>query len=426
MKNKNELGIYIHIPFCVHKCIYCDFLSSPADEKTRKRYVKALIREINLAAEGKTNSCINKCNNESNNHGKDIVTSIFIGGGTPSVIDASDIKDIIEAVRHNYNVSDEAEITIECNPGTMDEKKAAIYRQAGINRISFGLQSTNNNELRMLGRIHTYEQFLESLRIAEETGFDNINIDLMSDIPKQSFESYKKTLERVVSLSPEHISSYSLIIEPGTVFYKMYEEGKLDIADEDTDRQMYSYTKDYLEKNGYHRYEISNYSKSGRECKHNLVYWNLEDYIGIGLGASSYFEGARFSDFSDMKKYRDTMYSCGSSYVSGGENAKKHVKDLTDSYDIGFKIRKRTENYEKLTEKAKMEEFMFVGLRKCIGVSKKEFENRFSHSIDEIYGNVIDKFIKNNLLSENDNSDRIYLTDKGIDVSNYILSEFLL
>ena len=170
MKNKNELGIYIHIPFCVHKCIYCDFLSSPADEKTRKRYVKALIREINLAAEGKTNRCINKCNNEnnnkSNNYGKDIVTSIFIGGGTPSVIDASDIKDIIEAVRHNYNVSDDAEITIECNPGTMDEKRAAVYRQAGINRISFGLQSTNNNELRMLGRIHTYEQFLESLRIA--------------------------------------------------------------------------------------------------------------------------------------------------------------------------------------------------------------------------------------------------------------------
>ena len=208
MKNKNELGIYIHIPFCVHKCIYCDFLSSPADEKTRKRYVKALIREINLAAEGKTNSCINKCNDESNSHGKDIVTSIFIGGGTPSVINASDIKDIIEAVRHNYNVSDEAEITIECNPGTMDEKKAAIYRQAGINRISFGLQSTNNNELRMLGRIHTYEQFLESLRIAEEAGFDNINIDLMSALPGQTIESFKSVLNTAMSLEECSIYLY--------------------------------------------------------------------------------------------------------------------------------------------------------------------------------------------------------------------------
>ena len=221
----------------------------------------------------------------------------------------------------------------------------------------------------------------------------------MSDIPKQSFESYKKTLERVVSLKPEHISSYSLILEPGTVFYKMHEDGVLDIADEDTDRQMYSYTKKILEENGYHRYEISNYCKKDRECKHNLVYWTLEDYIGIGLGASSCFEGARFSNYSDLEKYM--------------EITKDFNLQMNGVNDFERDIKKRTETYEKLTPK-------------CIGVSKTEFKNRFDYSIDEIYGDVIDKFIKNNLLSENDNSDRIYLTDKGIDLSNYILSEFLL
>ncbi len=408
---QKQIALYVHIPFCMKKCNYCDFLSFSSDVDTKKKYLDTLYQEAVFWQKYLA--------------GRYRIKTIFIGGGTPTCLSVSELEYLGDIIKL-FDVNKDAEFTIEANPGTLDCDKVSIIKKMGVNRVSLGLQSTVDEELKVLGRIHTYDEFLESYYMLRNAGFDNINIDLMSDIPKQSFESYKKTLERVVSLSPEHISSYSLIIEPGTVFYKMYEEGKLDIADEDTDRQMYSYTKDYLEKNGYHRYEISNYSKSGRECKHNLVYWNLEDYIGIGLGASSYFEGARFSDFSDMKKYRDTMYSCGSSYVSGGENAKKHVKDLTDSYDIGFEIRKRTENYEKLTEKAKMEEFMFVGLRKCIGVSKKEFENRFSHSIDEIYGNVIDKFIKNNLLSENDNSDRIYLTDKGIDVSNYILSEFLL
>ena len=215
----------------------------------------------------------------------------------------------------------------------------------------------------------------------------------------------------------------------------MHEDGLLDIADEDTDRQMYSYTKKFLEENGYHRYEISNYCKKDRECKHNLVYWNLDDYIGIGLGASSYFEGARFSNFSEMKKYQDVMcsdkvnelntFSCDA-IVSDKENGKNRMKTSTVGCDFDTEIKSKVESYEKLTEKAKMEEFMFVGLRKCIGVSKTEFKNRFNYSIDEIYGDVIDKFIKNNLLSENDNSDRIYLTDKGIDLSNYILSEFLL
>ena len=379
---QKQVALYIHIPFCVKKCNYCDFLSFSSDDDTRKKYLDALRRE-SVYWRGYLAQ-------------KYSIRTVFVGGGTPTCLSVSEFECLADIIKM-FDIGEDAEFTMEANPGTLDEEKISVIKKMGVNRVSLGLQSTIDEELEILGRIHTYDEFLESYHMLRHAGFDNINIDLMSDIPKQSFESYKKTLERVVSLKPEHISSYSLIIEPGTVFYRLYNEGKLDIADEDTDRQMYSYTKKFLEENGYHRYEISNYSREGRECKHNLVYWNLEDYIGIGLGASSCFEGARFSNFSDMKKYMDAVYPC-SSY----------------------------ESYEKLTEKAKMEEFMFVGLRKCIGVSKKEFEDCFGCSIDEIYGDVIDKFIKNNLLSENDNSDRIYLTDKGIDLSNYILSEFLL
>ena len=394
---QKQIALYVHIPFCVKKCNYCDFLSFSADESIKRAYLEALHRE---ALYWQKILC-----------GRYRIGTVFIGGGTPTCLSASELKLLGDIIKQ-FDIDDKAEFTIEANPGTLDEEKICAIRKMGVNRVSLGLQSSIDEELKLLGRIHTYNEFLESYHLLRDAGFDNINIDLMSDIPKQSFESYKKTLERVVSLKPEHISSYSLILEPGTVFYKMHEDGVLDIADEDTDRQMYSYTKKILEENGYHRYEISNYCKKDRECKHNLVYWTLEDYIGIGLGASSCFEGARFSNYSDLEKYFEITKEPG-----------LQIKNIDD---FDGDIKKRTETYEKLTPKAKMEEFMFVGLRKCIGVSKTEFKNRFDYSIDEIYGDVIDKFIKNNLLSENDNSDRIYLTDKGIDLSNYILSEFLL
>lgn len=394
---QKQIALYVHIPFCVKKCNYCDFLSFSADESTKRNYLEALKRE---ALYWQKILC-----------GRYRIGTVFIGGGTPSCLDALELGYLGEII-HLFDIDERAEITIEANPGTLDKEKLCAIRNIGVNRVSLGLQSSIDEELKILGRIHTYDEFLKSYHMLRDTHFDNINIDLMSDIPKQSFESYKKTLERVVSLKPEHISSYSLIVEPGTVFYKMYEEGKLDIADEDTDRQMYSYTKDYLLSKGYHRYEISNYSKEGRECRHNLVYWTLEDYIGIGLGASSYFEGARFSNFADLGKYF--------------EITKAPALQLKNIDDFDSSIQKRTETYEKLTKKAKMEEFMFVGLRKCAGVSKKEFKKRFNHDIDDIYGALLDKFMKNKLLSENDNSDRIYLTNRGIDVSNYILSEFLI
>lgn len=417
---QKDIALYVHIPFCVKKCNYCDFLSFSSDDDTKRKYLDALYRESIFWK--------NKLS------GRYRIKTVFVGGGTPTCLSASELERLGDIIKQ-FDIDDNAEFTIEANPGTLDNEKINAIKKIGVNRVSLGLQSTVDKELKLLGRIHTYEEFLESYHLLRGADFDNINIDLMSDIPKQSFESYRKTLERVVALKPEHISSYSLIIEPGTVFYKMHEDGLLDIADEDTDRQMYSYTKKFLEENGYHRYEISNYCKKDRECKHNLVYWNLDDYIGIGLGASSYFEGARFSNFSEMKKYQDVMcsdkvnelntFSCDA-IVSDKENGKNRMKTSTVGCDFDTEIKSKVESYEKLTEKAKMEEFMFVGLRKCIGVSKTEFKNRFNYSIDEIYGDVIDKFIKNNLLSENDNSDRIYLTDKGIDLSNYILSEFLL
>ena len=392
MKNKNELGIYIHIPFCVHKCIYCDFLSSPADEKTRKRYVKALIREINLAAEGKTNSCINKCNNESNNHCKDIVTSIFIGGGTPSVIDASDIKDIIEAVRHNYNVSDEAEITIECNPGTINSEKAYIYREAGINRISFGLQSTDDKELRMLGRIHTYEEFLQSYQWAREAGFQNINIDLMFAIPGQTGEAWRAHLRQVAELKPEHISAYSLIIEEGTPFA----ECELDLPDEDTEYQMYEDTAGILAEYGYQQYEISNYAKDGYACRHNIGYWKRTEYLGLGLGASSLYGENRFSNTRDMQEY-----------LGFSGNTERIRKDVL-----------------KLSLKDQIEEFMYLGLRMTEGISEIDFEQNFGQKLENIYGSVLQKYKETGFLEKTGTNWRF--TRKGIHVSNHILAELLL
>ena len=286
MKNNNELGIYIHIPFCMQKCIYCDFLSAPADDKTKSSYVKALINEIALSEAG-----LDK-----------IVTSIFIGGGTPSSINAEYIKDILEAVKQRYRVDGNAEITIECNPGTINSEKAYIYREAGINRISFGLQSTDDKELRMLGRIHTFEQFKNSLAIARNAGFTNINIDLMSALPGQTIESFTRVLKEAVSLNTEHISVYSLIIEEGTRLYDNIDNYP-DIPDDDDDRKMYALTKEILGQAGYERYEISNYAKAGYECKHNLKYWDRTDYIGFGIGAASLCNHKRYTNISDINNY---------------------------------------------------------------------------------------------------------------------------
>ena len=373
MKN---LELYIHIPFCVHKCIYCDFLSAPADDKTKSSYVKALINEIALSEAGLDKN----------------VTSIFIGGGTPSAINAEYIKDILEAVKQRYRVDGNAEITIECNPGTINSEKAYIYREAGINRISFGLQSTDDKELRMLGRIHTYEEFLQSYQWAREAGFQNINIDLMFAIHGQTGEAWRAHLRQLAELKPEHISAYSLIIEEGTPFA----ECELDLPDEDTEYRMYEDTAAILGEYGFHQYEISNYAKKGLECRHNKGYWQRTDYLGLGLGASSLVDHVRFSNTDNMEEY------------------------LRNS---AFPEKIRCDR-ETLTEADEMAEFMFLGLRMTEGVSVREFEEYFGKNMESIYGEVLKKHFALGMLKKK--NDRIFLTRRGIHVSNGVMADFLL
>lgn len=454
MKNKNELGIYIHIPFCVHKCIYCDFLSSPADVHTRKQYVRALINEIYLTREGK---CSNKlienvlqgdntsyedmeeqavngltsdyalydtvcmadyektimqedisgCVDDIKSENGHIVTSIFIGGGTPSAIDADDISDILDAVRKNYNVSDKAEITIECNPGTMDKKKAVIYRKAGINRISFGLQSTDNNELRMLGRIHTYEHFMESYKIAREAGFDNINIDLMSALPGQTMESFKAVLEKALSLGAEHISVYSLIVEEGTRLSDNIDSFP-PIPSDDEDRQMYYMTKEMLSSYGYEQYEISNYAQKGYECKHNLKYWERCDYLGFGIGAASLYGGRRYTNISDIGRYMDVL---------------AEITNALDKSYVNELLQIRTD-MEELSKEDEMSEYMFLGLRKTKGIDITDFKEEFGTDIKDIFGEAIEDNIARGLLIHDGNC--LYLSKRGIDISNTVMSDFIL
>ena len=417
MKNKNELGIYIHIPFCVHKCIYCDFLSSPADEETKKRYVNAIIKEIYLTKEGRDSKAHTHKLLMDNNDGigqgsigkKDIVTSIFIGGGTPSVIDALDIKAIIEAVRDNYNVSEAAEITIECNPGTLDMTKIEIYREAGINRISFGLQSTSNSELKLLGRIHTYEQFVENYKLARKAGFDNINIDLMSALPGQTIESYRSVLKKAISLETEHISVYSLIIEEGTRLSDNIDRFP-PIPSEEDDRYMYHMTKDILAVAGYGQYEISNYAQKGYECRHNIKYWERCNYIGFGIGAASLYGEKRYTNISDIRQYMDILLGDGD--------------DVSQNIDGEQRIEAIRTDVEELSREDEMSEYMFLGLRKTAGIDIADFKDKFGCDISKIYDKPIKDNIASGLLVHKGN--RLYLSQRGIDISNTVMSDFIL
>ena len=295
---KKELELYIHIPFCIRKCAYCDFLSGPADDKTIECYVGKLMEEIQ--AHGASNLACEA-----------MVTTVFLGGGTPSVLSGSQMKRIMESVRTHFSIAEDAEISMEANPGTVTKEKLDAYREAGINRISFGLQSVNNEELKLLGRIHTYEEFLESYRLARECGFENINVDLISAIPGQTMESWEESIKKVMVLEPEHISAYSLIIEEGTPFFKIYgegAEGEYLLPSEEDEREMYRRTEELLEEAGYHRYEISNYTKQGRECRHNLGYWERKNYLGIGLGASSLIDNVRYKNTECLEDY--IQWSC--------------------------------------------------------------------------------------------------------------------
>lgn len=373
------MELYLHMPFCVRKCAYCDFLSFPTDQETQNLYTRRLREDID--AMGKK-------------YGDIPVDTIFIGGGTPSVPDSALIVGIMEHVRKAFHVAEDAEISMEANPGTVTRKKLTDYRRSGINRLSFGLQSANDRELKLLGRIHTWAEFLESFHLARECGFTNINIDLMSALPGQTRESWKDTLKRVTDLNPEHISAYSLIIEDGTPFGEKYgsEEGRKLLPDEDSEREMYHETKRFLRDCGYERYEISNYAKPGRACRHNIGYWTGLPYLGLGLGASSYMDGCRFAVNSDMKQYLEEKPGM-----------------FTD--------------VEKLTKKDMEEEFFYVGLRMTAGVSLPEFERRFGVSAKDVYPGLMEMFVEEKAAVFQ--GDRFVLTDYGLDVSNYIMAQFL-
>ena len=373
------MELYLHIPFCVKKCAYCDFLSFPSGQEIQRQYAKRLMEDI---------GCMGK------EYGDIPVDTIFIGGGTPSVLESRLIVDLMEHVNRAFQISDGAEISMEANPGTVTREKLKEYRRAGINRISFGLQSANDRELKLLGRIHTWAEFLESFALARECGFTNLNIDLMSALPGQTCESWKDTLKRVTDLEPEHISAYSLIIEEGTPFGEKYgsEEGRKLLPDEDSEREMYHETKRFLRECGYERYEISNYAKPGRECRHNIGYWTGVPYLGLGLGASSYMNGGRFAVSSDMQQYLE-----------------EKPGTFTD--------------VEKLTKKDMEEEFFYVGLRMTAGVSLSEFERRFGMSAEEVYPGLMETFVEEKAAEFR--GDRFVLTDYGLDVSNYIMAQFL-
>lgn len=370
---KRKASIYVHIPFCVRKCHYCDFLSFSASKEKRKNYLKALAVEISQTDFSSYEPY-----------------TIFIGGGTPSLLEPEEVLYIKRELDKKNMWQGAEEITIECNPDSITKEKLKTYKSMGINRLSIGLQSTNPEELKLLGRIHDYDTFLRAYQMARQEGFNNINIDLMSAIPGQTMTTYVDGLMKIVDLNPEHISSYSLILEEGTYFYQNQEMIKL-LPNEEEEREMYDKTNEVLQNHGYERYEISNYKKPGKECKHNLVYWELGEYFGLGLGASSYINEIRYKNLDDFEGYE------------------KQPNQKIEVEEVG--------------KQQKMEEFMFLGLRKIKGISKKAFLQLFEIPIEEVYGEIINKYVTLGFLQCQ--GDSICFTSKGLDVSNQILCEFI-
>ena len=395
-QHAKQLGVYLHIPFCVRKCGYCDFLSAPADEQTRRNYVAALCNEIRAAAWQEQ-----KILKENYS-----IKSIFFGGGTPSLLDGNAIGAIMKVLQEQLGdiCSEQLEVTMECNPGTVTEEKLLQYRRSGVNRLSFGLQSAHNQELKALGRIHTWETFLESLQAARGAGFQNINVDLMSALPDQTMDSWQHTLEQVAALQPEHISAYSLILEEGTALAAQIaaerRQGIDRVSDEDTDREMYAFTNTFLAEQGYCHYEISNYAKPGFESVHNLSYWECQEYFGFGLGASGFYQGERYCNTSKLAEY-----------LINWENA--------DAVD--WKTYREDVTVNSLQEQ--MAEFMFLGLRKMKGISVREFKQRFGKDYWQVYGEQTERLLQEHLLEQC--QDTLYLTARGIDISNTVMAEFV-
>lgn len=402
------MQLYVHIPFCVKKCSYCDFLSFSCDERTQIEYADALIREI----------CY---------YGplyKDyVVNTIYIGGGTPSWLNEDKLVEIMDAIYRNFQVLEDAEISMECNPGTVTITKLRKYRMAGINRLSIGLQSADNEELKILGRIHTFEQFVKTYELAKEAGFGNINVDLISGIPYQTTEKFLKTLQKVVWLKPNHISAYSLIVEKGTPFYETYkfdavrQEAGMPtevLPNEDEVYRIYKMTQDYLNRAGYGQYEISNFAQPGYECEHNIGYWTRRNYLGLGLGAASLIENVRYTNTTDLYEY-----------IDGTINLSAKMFEQEESCGMTQVCGTNLNTYAGIvSRKAQMEEFMFLGLRMNEGVTRDRFFREFGISIEGIYKDVLDHMKAEDLLYIENG--QIRLTDRGMDLGNYVMSQFLL
>ena len=382
-----KLGVYIHIPFCKQKCYYCDFFSYANSEKYFDKYVQALIMEID--------NFLQKNNNEIE------AETIYIGGGTPSIIDAKYIEKIMTKLQEKGLTEIAKEITIEVNPGTVTEEKLAIYKKIGINRLSIGLQSTDNTILKQIGRIHSYEDFLNTYELARKIGFKNINVDLMIGLPNQKIEDVKKSLEKIIGLNlgaPEHISVYSLIVEENTLIEKLIDTGKLKLPDEELERNMYWYVKNFLELNGYKHYEISNFAKKGYESKHNLDCWNQKEYIGFGSGAHSFIGDVRFGNIANIEEY---IKNCENS-----EFEKNKVIDEVEGDTF-----------------SKEQEFMLIGLRKIDGVSIKDFKNKFGENPIFVFKNELNKLVEEKLVIID--FDSIKLTNKGLDLANIVWKNFV-
>ncbi len=407
-----ELELYIHIPFCVKKCAYCDFLSFPADEKTQQAYIQALLKELDFYGK---------------KYRDRTVTTVYIGGGTPSWLNEDDIRAVMGQVARSFQLSGDAEISIECNPGTITDQKFLVYRQIGINRLSIGLQSAHNNELKILGRIHTWEQFIKTYDMARKHGFHNINVDLMSSLPGQTPEIFVDSLHQVMRLKPEHISAYSLIIEKGTPFYDLYrfdavrQEAGMQTESLPTEEEEYQTTKltqQILMGEGYHWYEISNFAKPGYECRHNIGYWKRADYLGVGLGAASLLDNIRYSNTRDLYTYlAETEQIREGLFQNPIEDASGSRIDEVPAVNLHASA-------ERVSRNAQMEEFMFLGLRMVDGMYRDEFTKAFGIPIEAVYGDVLEHLQKEELLQKREG--RIYLTDKGLDLNNYVLSQFLL
>ena len=374
MKSKG-FEIYIHIPFCARKCDYCDFVSFVCDKSLQHQYVDCMIEQLINKAEFAKDS---------------IADSVFIGGGTPSVIAPKEIDRIMNTIYKHYNVSDKPEITMEMNPNSITAEKLAIYKAGGINRVSMGLQSANDSELKVLSRLHSYDEFLVAFERVREAGFANVNVDLMSAVPTQTVASYENSLRKVASLGPEHISAYSLIIEENTPFFARYKDNT-GLPTEEDDRQMYHDTEKILSEFGMKRYEISNYSLPGYECRHNVGYWTRKPYLGFGIAAASLWDETRYKVHDDIKRYINKDFS---------------------------------EEKETLTDADIISEYMFLGLRLVDGILVQDFWDKFKKSIDDIFPGVVAKLTKEGLMAASNG--RIFLTEKGLDLANYCMSEFIL